>query len=121
MSYLSKLTVKTVVRTNKLDPVIQRRQKLISATEEQLKVVKFAMKGESYEVLRKAWAKNEQGEKVLVAAHGNSLRALIMVLDGLSEDAITKLNLATGAPVVYELNNEGKVLSKKMLIEREAH
>lgn len=62
-----------------------------------------------------------KGEKVLVAAHGNSLRALIMVLDGLSEDAITKLNLATGAPVVYELNNEGKVLSKKMLIEREAH
>ena len=47
MSYLSKLTVKTVVRTNKLDPVIQRRQKLISATEEQLKVVKSAIKGES--------------------------------------------------------------------------
>ena len=66
MSYLSKLTVKTVVRTNKLDPVIQRRQKLISATEEQLKVVEAALKGESYEVLRKAWAKNEQGEKVLV-------------------------------------------------------
>jgi hypothetical protein len=66
MSYLSKLTVKTVVRTNKLDPVIQRRQKLVAATEEQLKVAEAALKGESYEVRRKGWAKNEQGEKVLV-------------------------------------------------------
>lgn len=62
-----------------------------------------------------------KGEKVLVAAHGNSLRALVMQLDGLSEDEITKLNIATGAPIVYELDDNGKVLSKKMLIEREAH
>ena len=62
-----------------------------------------------------------KGEKVLVAAHGNSLRALVMQLDGLSEDEITKLNIATGAPIVYELDDDGKVLSKKMLIEREAH
>ncbi len=62
-----------------------------------------------------------KGEKVLVAAHGNSLRALVMQLDGLSEDEITKLNIATGAPIVYELDDTGKVLSKKMLIEREAH
>jgi hypothetical protein len=66
MSHLSKLTVKTVVRTNKLDPVIQRRQKLVAAIEEQLKVAEAAHKGESYEVKRKAWTKNEQGEKVLV-------------------------------------------------------
>ncbi|NIJ42234.1 2,3-bisphosphoglycerate-dependent phosphoglycerate mutase [Parvibaculum indicum] len=62
-----------------------------------------------------------KGEKVLVAAHGNSLRALAMQLDGLSEDEITKLNIATGAPIVYELDDNGKVLSKTMLIEREAH
>ena len=66
MSLLSKLTVKTIVRTNKLDPVIQRRHKLVAATEEQLKVAEAALKGESYEVQRKAWAKNEQGKKVLV-------------------------------------------------------
>lgn len=62
-----------------------------------------------------------KGEKVLVAAHGNSLRALVMQLDGLTEDEVTKLNIATGAPIVYELDDNGKVLSKKMLIEREAH
>ena len=66
MSYLSKLTVKTVKRTNAKDPVTQRRQKLIAAIEEQLKVAEAALTGEIYEVRRKAWAKNEQGEKVLV-------------------------------------------------------
>lgn len=62
-----------------------------------------------------------KGEKVLIAAHGNSLRALVMQLDKLTEDEIVKLNIATGAPIVYELDDKGNVLSKKMLIEREAH
>lgn len=62
-----------------------------------------------------------KGERVLVAAHGNSLRALVMVLDKLTEDQIVKLNIATGAPIVYELDDKGNVLSKKILIEREAH
>ena len=62
-----------------------------------------------------------KGERVLVSAHGNSLRALVMVLDKLSEAEIVKLNIATGAPIVYELDDKGHVLSKKMLIEREAH
>ena len=65
MSALSKLTVKTVTRTNKQDPVQQRRQKLVAGIEEQLKVAAAAVNGESYEVRRKAWAKNEDGEKVL--------------------------------------------------------
>lgn len=45
------------------------------------------------------------GERVLVAAHGNSLRALCMYLDGLDEDAVTKLNIPTGIPLVYTLND----------------
>ncbi|MEQ9518162.1 MAG: 2,3-bisphosphoglycerate-dependent phosphoglycerate mutase [Parvibaculum sp.] len=61
------------------------------------------------------------GERVLIAAHGNSLRALVMDLEGLSRDEVLALNIATGAPIAYELDDEGKVLSKKMLIEREAH
>ena len=66
MSQLSKLTVKTVVRTNKQDPVQQRRLKLVAGIEEQLKAAEAAQNGESYEVQRKTWARNEQGEKVLV-------------------------------------------------------
>lgn len=62
-----------------------------------------------------------KGERVLIAAHGNSLRALTMELEGLSREEVLALNIATGAPIAYELDDEGKVLSKKVLIEREAH
>ena len=44
------------------------------------------------------------GQRVLVAAHGNSLRALVMYLDGISEQEITELNIPTGVPLVYELD-----------------
>lgn len=56
-----------------------------------------------------------RGEKVLVAAHGNSLRALVMVLDRMTPDEITKLNLATGVPMVYKLNPDSTVASKEIL------
>lgn len=56
-----------------------------------------------------------RGEKVLVAAHGNSLRALVMVLDRLSKEQILKLNLATGVPMVYRLNPDSTVASKEVL------
>ncbi|WP_127075636.1 2,3-bisphosphoglycerate-dependent phosphoglycerate mutase [Rhodomicrobium lacus] len=52
------------------------------------------------------------GRNVIVAAHGNSLRALIMKLDGLSTEEILKLNLATGEPYVYRLNPDGSAASK---------
>ncbi len=55
------------------------------------------------------------GKKVLVAAHGNSLRALIMRLDKLSPEEILKLNLPTGEPYVYRLNADGSVASKATL------
>jgi 2,3-bisphosphoglycerate-dependent phosphoglycerate mutase len=56
-----------------------------------------------------------RGERVLVSAHGNSLRALIMALDGLTPDEVVKLELATGVPVVYRLNADTTVASKEIL------
>ncbi len=66
MSHLEKLTFKSVTRSSKQDPVQLRRRKLVAAIEEQVKAADAAAKGESYEVARKSWVKNEQGEKVLV-------------------------------------------------------
>jgi 2,3-bisphosphoglycerate-dependent phosphoglycerate mutase len=55
------------------------------------------------------------GDNVLVAAHGNSLRSIIMMLDGLSPDEVTALELATGVPIVYELDSTGISIGKKIL------
>ncbi|MBU0486874.1 MAG: 2,3-diphosphoglycerate-dependent phosphoglycerate mutase [Bacteroidetes bacterium] len=49
-----------------------------------------------------------QDKKVVIAAHGNSLRALVKFLDNMSEDAILKLNIPTGIPLVYELDDDLK-------------
>jgi len=56
-----------------------------------------------------------RGEKVLVAAHGNSLRALVMVLDRLTPKAVAGLEIATGVPLVYRLNPDSTVASKEIL------
>ena len=56
-----------------------------------------------------------RGETVLVAAHGNSLRSLLMVLDRLDREQILKVNLATGVPMVYKLNADSTVASKEVL------
>ncbi len=56
-----------------------------------------------------------KGENVLVAAHGNSLRSLVMVLDRLTKEQILALNLATGVPMVYKLNTDSTVASKEVL------
>jgi len=57
----------------------------------------------------------QQGENVLVAAHGNSLRSIIMKLESLSPEAVTKLELATGVPIVYEIDSSGQVTDKVIL------
>jgi 2,3-bisphosphoglycerate-dependent phosphoglycerate mutase len=54
-------------------------------------------------------------ESVLIAAHGNSLRALVMVLDGLTAETIPSLELATGIPLVYFLNADSTVASREVL------
>ncbi|MFN3688097.1 2,3-bisphosphoglycerate-dependent phosphoglycerate mutase [Salinarimonas sp.] len=56
-----------------------------------------------------------RGERVLVAAHGNSLRALMMVLDGMTTEAVAGLELATGIPFVYRLAADTSVASKEVL------
>ncbi|MBN9005326.1 MAG: 2,3-bisphosphoglycerate-dependent phosphoglycerate mutase [Rhizobiales bacterium] len=53
-----------------------------------------------------------RGERTLVSAHGNSLRALIMVLEKLSPEQILKRELATGVPIIYRLNPDATVASK---------
>jgi len=57
------------------------------------------------------------GNRVLIAAHGNSLRALVMYLDGMSEEAIVKLNIPTAQPLVYELNDNLKPLKSYYLAD----
>uniref|UniRef100_A0ABI7Y6C3 phosphoglycerate mutase (2,3-diphosphoglycerate-dependent) n=1 Tax=Felis catus TaxID=9685 RepID=A0ABI7Y6C3_FELCA len=50
----------------------------------------------------------KEGKRVLIAAHGNSLRGIVKHLEGLSEEAIMELNLPTGIPMVYELDKNLK-------------
>jgi 2,3-bisphosphoglycerate-dependent phosphoglycerate mutase len=57
----------------------------------------------------------KQGKDILIAAHGNSLRALVMQLEGLSSEEIIDVNIGTGVPYCYELNAEGAVTSKEIL------
>ena len=56
-----------------------------------------------------------RGERVLVSAHGNSLRALVMVLDHLSPQEIVKREIATGVPLIYRLNADSTVAERKVM------
>lgn len=62
----------------------------------------------------------KQGERVLIVAHGNSLRALVKYLDDLSEEEIVHLNIPTGIPLVYELDENLKSLNSRYLGDPEA-
>ena len=62
------------------------------------------------------WPAVKAGRNVLVAAHGNSLRALIMRLERLTGEEIVARELATGVPIVYRLNPDGTVLERKDLV-----
>ena len=61
--------------------------------------------------------KIKNGSNILIAAHGNSLRALIMELDSISSEEIVKLEIPTGAPIQYQFNENGEVLRKNNLYE----
>lgn len=56
-----------------------------------------------------------KGDTILIAAHGNSLRALIMELEELSQEQVLELNVPTGAPLLYELDKTGKVVDHRYL------
>ena len=62
----------------------------------------------------------EKGERVLIAAHGNSIRALVKYLDGISEDKIADLNIPTGIPLVYELEDDLRPIKHYYLGDPEA-
>ncbi len=55
------------------------------------------------------------GQRLIIAAHGNSLRALVKHLDGISDDDITSLNIPTGVPMVYEFDDNMNVLDRRYL------
>ena len=55
------------------------------------------------------------GQNILIAAHGNSLRALVMQLDGLTREEIIDVNIGTGEPYCYQLDANGAVISKEIL------
>jgi 2,3-bisphosphoglycerate-dependent phosphoglycerate mutase len=57
----------------------------------------------------------QEGRSVILVGHGNSLRALVMHLDGLSPEQVIELSIATGAPLVYRLRHDGSVAEKRDL------
>jgi 2,3-bisphosphoglycerate-dependent phosphoglycerate mutase len=61
-----------------------------------------------------------RGRLVLLVAHGNSLRALVKMLDGLSEQAIVELNIPTGVPLLYELDDALRPRNSRYLGDPEA-
>jgi len=62
----------------------------------------------------------KKGKNVIIAAHGNSLRALVKYLDGVSEKDILELNIPTGVPLVYELDEQLKPIKHYYLGDQEA-
>jgi 2,3-bisphosphoglycerate-dependent phosphoglycerate mutase len=70
-----------------------------------------------HETIAPAIARNQ---RVLVAAHGNSLRALVKYLDGISDDAIVELNIPTGIPLVYELDASLRPIRSRYLGDADA-
>ena len=60
------------------------------------------------------------GKRLIIAAHGNSLRAMVKFLDGISDDDIVGVNIPTGMPMVYQLDENLKPISKKYIGDPEA-
>jgi 2,3-bisphosphoglycerate-dependent phosphoglycerate mutase len=63
----------------------------------------------------------KHGDNVLVSAHGNSLRSIIMELDQLSEEEVPNLELKTGIPLVYDIDSDGTVVGKEILEDELGH
>ena len=62
----------------------------------------------------------KSGQRVVIAAHGNSLRALVKYLDNISDDDIVELNIPTGIPLVYELEDDLRPIRHYYLGDAEA-
>ncbi|MFA5108739.1 MAG: 2,3-diphosphoglycerate-dependent phosphoglycerate mutase [Candidatus Micrarchaeia archaeon] len=57
----------------------------------------------------------KKGKNIIVSAHGNSLRSIVMFLDKLTKDEVLKLEIPTGVPYVYEFDKKGKIIKKEIL------
>lgn len=64
--------------------------------------------------------KMKEGKRILIAAHGNSLRALVKYIENISDDEIVGVNIPTGVPLVYEFDDSTKLISKKFLGDQDA-
>ncbi len=64
--------------------------------------------------------KIKAGKRLIIAAHGNSLRALVKYLDGIADDEIVNLNIPTGIPLVYELDENLKPIKNYYLGDADA-
>jgi 2,3-bisphosphoglycerate-dependent phosphoglycerate mutase len=62
----------------------------------------------------------QAGKRVIIAAHGNSLRALVKYFDNLTAEEIIKVNIPTGTPLVYEFDEDFNVVDKYYLADEEA-
>jgi len=62
----------------------------------------------------------KSGRRVIIAAHGNSLRALVKYLDNISDDEIISLNIPTGVPLMYELDENLRPISHRYLGDQAA-
>ena len=63
----------------------------------------------------KIWPEVRAGKNVIVSAHGNSLRSVVMKLDSLTPEQILKVEIGTGVPIIYRLDADGGVVSKRTL------
>lgn len=61
------------------------------------------------------WPLVKAGRSVIVAAHGNSLRSIIMKIERLSPEEVVKLEVATGVPIVYRFNEDGSIANKRIM------
>ena len=64
--------------------------------------------------------KMKEGKRILIAAHGNSLRALVKYIENISDEEIVGVNIPTGVPLVYEFDDSMKLISKKFLGDQDA-
>ncbi len=64
--------------------------------------------------------KMKEGKRILIAAHGNSLRALVKYIENISDEEIAGVNIPTGVPLVYEFDDNMKLISKKFLGDQDA-
>jgi 2,3-bisphosphoglycerate-dependent phosphoglycerate mutase len=59
----------------------------------------------------------KQGKNILIAAHGNSLRSIVMDLDRMTKEQVLELNIGTASPIIYEIDSDGRIVAKRDLAQ----